>query len=76
MCSLLSSDMRRKCRTIHECDQRRAGVQRYVDAGRLYLSQAEEFRRMGNPAGAARLEDMAADCAVVITDILAGRRRP
>lgn len=74
--SLLSRDARRQCRTIHECDQRRAGVARYLDAARLYRAQAEEFRRMGNPAGAARLDDMAADCDVVITDILAGRRKP
>ncbi len=76
MCSLLSSAAQRKCRTIHECDQRRAAAARYIEAAQLYRIQAEEFRRMGNPAGAARLDDMAADCDVVVTDILAGRRKP
>lgn len=65
MCSLLSRDERRKSR-----------VARYVDNARLYRVQAEDSRRMGNPAGAAWLDDLAADCEAVATDILAGRRRP
>lgn len=67
MCNLLSPD---------EHDQQQAGANRYVDTGQLYRSQADEFRRMGNPAGAAHLDDLAADCDVVAGDILAGRRRP
>ncbi len=76
MCSLLSRDDQRKCRTIHDADQRRAGAARYRDHAELYRRQAEEFRRMGNPAGAARLDDTAADCEVAAVDILAGRRKP
>ena len=76
MCSQLSPADQCRLREIHDHDQRQAGADRYVDAGRLYRSQAKEFRRMGNPPGAARLDDRAADCDVVANDILAGRRQP
>ncbi len=76
MCSLLSRAVQRKCRKIHDADQRRAGAARYHERAELYRRQAKEFRRRGNPAGAAHLDDQAADCEVVAGDILAGRRKP
>lgn len=76
MCSQLFPDDQRRIRTIHEYDQRQVGAAQYLDAAHLYRAQARESVDQGNPAGAASLEDRAADCEVTAGDILAGRRRP